>query len=190
MKLGILEKPSGYDPVNQNIVGLFAAQLDHQLMKLKNDLTNLTIPQLEWQLHPGMNTIGMILAHLAIVEVFWINLVSHAVPETEWDSRIEGFLGIKGDDDGMPLKADAVHPTSLKDFSLETYLDLMDKARKTIHQEMLTWKDSDLDIAIVLPEKSFTRSWILYHVLEHFASHFGQILLLKHLIRDTEIQGK
>jgi hypothetical protein len=25
--------------------------------------------------------------------------------------------------------------------------------------------------------------WYYYHVLEHFAGHFGQILLMKHLIR-------
>ena len=28
--------------------------------------------------------------------------------------------------------------------------------------------------------------WILYHVLEHFAGHYGQILLLRHLYRDRK----
>jgi uncharacterized damage-inducible protein DinB len=190
MELRKLEIPSEYDPTNQYIVSMFAAQLDNQLMKLKKDLTNLTITQLEWQLHPGMNTIGMILVHLAIVEVFWINLVSHAIPETEWDSNLEKLINIKGDHDGMPIQADAFHPLTLKNYTLDNYLTLMDKARKTIHQEMLTWKDNDLESTSELQKKRFTRSWILYHVLEHFAGHYGQILLLKHLMGDAGVLEK
>jgi len=29
--------------------------------------------------------------------------------------------------------------------------------------------------------------WILYHVLEHFAGHFGQVLLVKHQMRDAGV---
>ncbi len=27
--------------------------------------------------------------------------------------------------------------------------------------------------------------WVLYHMLEHFSGHYGQILLLRHLYRDA-----
>ena len=30
----------------------------------------------------------------------------------------------------------------------------------------------------------FNVRWILHHLLEHFAGHYGQILLLRHLYRD------
>jgi hypothetical protein len=28
--------------------------------------------------------------------------------------------------------------------------------------------------------------WVLYHMLEHFSGHYGQILLLRHQYRDRE----
>jgi hypothetical protein len=52
--------PKGYDAKTQKKVGLFAAQLDDQLKRLKNNVRGLTVKQLEWQQKPGLNTIGML----------------------------------------------------------------------------------------------------------------------------------
>ena len=49
---------------------------------LAKDLKDITPAELQWQLRPGMNTIGMLLAHLAIVEVFWLHVAEgHATEE-------------------------------------------------------------------------------------------------------------
>jgi hypothetical protein len=51
------------------------------------------------------------------------------------------------------------------------------------------WKDTELDSTYTRrrgdQERKISRSWTLYHVLEHFAAHFGQILLIMHLMRDA-----
>jgi hypothetical protein len=75
----------------------------------------------------------------------------------------------------------------LKGYNREKYLKVMTKVRRLIHHEMKTWRDSDLEKAYKLGKRQITRMWTLYHVLEHFAGHFGQILLLKHLMRDAGI---
>lgn len=181
-----IKVPRGYDMKTQKKVGLFAAQLDDQLKRLKNNVKGLTVKQLEWQQQPGMNTVGMLLAHLALVEVWWINVAPAGIP---WDpdgkKRIQKICGFE--DDGLPIPPDGRHANCLRGYSLEKYTAVLTRARRSIHREMKTWRDRDLDKLFALGSKQFSRTWTLYHVLEHFAAHFGQILMLKHLMRDAGV---
>jgi uncharacterized damage-inducible protein DinB len=180
--------PEGYDPNRQRIVGMFAAQFDDQLRLLREALAELETKHLEWQPHPGLNTIGMLLAHLAVVEVFWINVAAQEIPlEPKGDDLILATIGIRMDDDGLPLATDGRHPATLAGKKPADYLKMLEQARHTIHATLRTWNDSDLTATYFRREREITisREWTLYHVLEHFAAHFGQILLLKHLMRDA-----
>ena len=182
----VINIPRGYDPKTQAKIGLFAGQLDDQLKWLKKQVAGLTVKQLEWQLKPGMNTVGMLLAHLALVEVWWIKVAPQGLP---WDPdgkrMLSKICGIE--DDGMPLKPKGVHPEYLRKLTLDDYLKTLGKARRSIHRELKTWRDRDLDRPMKLFKHEFTKTWILYHVLEHFASHFGQVLLLMHFMRDAGV---
>ena len=185
-----LDFPSGYDRDGQAIVGLFAAQLDDQLELLKEAVSGLTIEQMEWQPHRGMNTIGMLMAHLAVVEVFWINVAAKEMPpEPDGDELMKKTIGILMDDDGLPIKPDGVHPQTLAGKTVADYFHMLDLARASVHSELRTWKDSELESTYTRrrgdQERKITNSWTLYHVLEHFAAHFGQILLIMHLMRDA-----
>jgi len=187
MKKRELKLPRGYDPKTQKRVGLYAAELDDQLKRLKNNIKGLTVKQLEWQLRPGMNTIGILLAHLALVEVWWIRVAPKEIP---WGDEAKKIMskacGIE--DDGIPLAPDAKHTKCIKGFSVDKYTKMLTSVRRGIHREMKTWKDRDLDNPYKLGKNhSFTRNWTLYHVLEHFAQHFGQILMLKHMMRDAGV---
>ncbi|MCP4569907.1 MAG: DinB family protein [FCB group bacterium] len=181
-----LKLPRGYDMRTQRKVGLFAAQLDDQLKRLRNNIKGLTVKQLEWQQRRGMNTIGMLLAHLALVEVWWIKVAPAGIPwEPEGKKVIQKVCGIE--DDGLPIPPDGQHPKYLRGFSLIKYLTMLTKARRSIHREMKTWYDRDLEKLYKLNTMSFTRMWTLYHVLEHFSAHFGQIQLMKHMMRDADV---
>lgn len=67
--------PDGYDRGISPIVSTTAAQLDALLATLIRRVGEATTEQLEWQLRPGTNTVGMLLAHLAVVEVYWVQAV-------------------------------------------------------------------------------------------------------------------
>ncbi|MEZ5357291.1 MAG: DinB family protein [Candidatus Zixiibacteriota bacterium] len=190
MKRWELKISRGFDPRTQKQVGLFAAQLDDQLKRLKESVKEMTVEQLEWQLNPGMNTVGMLLAHLPVAEVFWVNVAANGIPfEPEGDALIEKILGIK--DDGIPLPADGVHPAQLKGWTLEQYLKLIDKGRRSVLRDMKKWRDRGLNDVYQIGKKTqATRIAMIYHVLEHFCGHYGQILLLKHLMRDAGIMEK
>lgn len=181
-----LKPPRGYNPRTQAKIGLFAAQLDDQLKRLKATVEGLSVKQLEWQKRRGMNTIGMLLAHIAVAELWWINVAAKGLPwKPDGEKAILKVCGFE--DDGIPLKPNEKHTKYLKGYSLEKYLGVLAKVRRGAHKEMKTWYDRDLDKPFVLHKRQFTKAWILYHVLEHLAAHFGQILMIKHMMRDAGV---
>jgi uncharacterized damage-inducible protein DinB len=185
MKKREMKIARGYDPKTQSRIGLFAAMFDDQLKLLKADVKDLTVEQLEWQQKPGMNTIGMLMAHLSLVEVWWIKIAPTGAGWDEGKKIIQKTCGIE--DDGLPLAADGVHPSYLKGFTLEQYFAVLAKGRRVVHSSMKKWKDKDLDKFYAGGKRQLSYAWTLYHVLEHFAGHYGQILMVKHLMRDAGV---
>ena len=186
MEEHLLESDPAFDPTHQAQVGLLTASLDDQLRRLRESVEGLSVEALEWQSAPGMNSIGMLLAHLALVEVWWIDVVPRKPGRwAEAEPRFQEVLGLRAQDDGIPLAADGAHPDALRGVDLAGYLDLLAKARACVHTALRRWSDADLDDVVVTPYRRLSKRWILYHVLEHFAGHFGQILLIRHQLRDA-----
>lgn len=163
-------------------IGIFLAQLDDQSRRLSEDLDGITAEELAWQPAPGMNTIGMLLAHLAIVEIWWAGMA------LDLESPVtEPVIGISVDGDGMPLPGDGRPPAHLAGKDLAYYRDLLLRARAYVRETYARMMDPDLNRTITRTWDESTRvisvRWILYHTLEHFAGHYGQILLLRHLHR-------
>jgi len=177
--------PEGYDASANPRVASFAAQLDDQLARLKKSVAALEPRHLEWQPHPGVNTIGMLLAHLAVVDIWWMRIAPREIPEGEWEAVTREIIGITMDEDGLPLAADGVHPASLRGKTLPDYVGMLDRARVATHGELRPWRDADLGTSYKLRDRLISREWTVYHVLEHFAGHYGQVLLLVHLLRDA-----
>jgi uncharacterized damage-inducible protein DinB len=179
--------PTGYDPAANPRVASFAAALDDQLALLKRNTADLEVRHLEWQPHLGVNTIGMLLAHLALVDIWWMRIAPHEVPELDHERITREIAGIGMDDDGLPLSPGGRHPSSLAGKTIQHYLRMVDAARETTHQELRRWRDADMPSTYSFRDRIVSREWTVYHVLEHFCGHHGQILLLKHLMRDAGI---
>lgn len=137
---------------------------------------------LEWQPRPGVNTIGMLMSHLAVVEAYWVGAVLSRKEERE-DRIVLDIAGIAIDDDGMPLASDGSHPASLTGYSLEDYLALLERTRSHTHRCLQVWDDARLDELVTSDGHQVSRGWVAYHLLEHFAQHAGQIALLQSLFR-------
>jgi hypothetical protein len=136
----------------------------------------------------GMNTIGMLLAHLAINLIFWVTIAPKEIPvDPDAHERVKALLGIRGDEDGLPLDKTGTHPQKLLGKSLDDYVKMLDIARREIHAEMRTWSDGRLEQYFTIDDHRISHAWVLYHVLEHVAAHLGQISLLKHIMRDEGI---
>ncbi|MCX6836177.1 MAG: DinB family protein, partial [candidate division Zixibacteria bacterium] len=152
-----LTVPDGYDLSSQRLVASFASQLDDQLRRLKEAVAELSTAHLEWQPHPGVNTVGMLLAHIAVAEAFWINVAPAGIPlEQDGDNLILKIIGIRMDDDGLPLKPDGHHPATLSGKSLADYLNILDKMRAATNATIRTWHDTDLDNSFTLRDAPVT----------------------------------
>lgn len=163
---------------------VFVASLDDLTTRMASDLRGLGPRQLEWQPAPGRNSIGMLLAHCAIVEVAWMGPATGA---TAMD--FERVVGIGRDDDGMPAAPDARHPRALRGWRLAEYLALLERSRAFVRQIAKRWTARELEQPLRREWRTqnriqhYHRRWILYHLLEHLAGHYGQMLLLKELMR-------
>ena len=180
--------PSGYDAETNPRIASFAAQLDDQLALLKKRVAGLEVRHLEWQPHPGVNTIGMLLAHLAVVDVWWISVAPRGIGQgPDADALLRRIIGIAMDDDGIPRPADGTHPQALHGKTVASYFEMLDAARAATHGVLRTWRDADVIASYQHNNRNISREWTLYHVLEHFSGHYGQILLLLHLMRDAGV---
>lgn len=167
-------------------VASFLAQLDDVNRRLLKDLGGASAAELAWQPKRGQNTIGMLLAHMAIVEVYWtLVALERYTPE-----EFQRALGVGIDDDGMPLPADDAPPAGLKGRDLAWFAALMRKARGYVRRNTSRFTPADMDRFVTRTSRltgNRSRSnlrWILYHLVEHQAGHHGQILLLRHQYRD------
>jgi uncharacterized damage-inducible protein DinB len=184
----VIEIPSDY---SSKEVGSFIAQMDDQTRLLTAATRDMTPEELEWQPKPGMNTIGMLLAHSAIVEVFW-TLVAL---KRDGKPVAEPILGINMDDDGMPIPEDAKPPANLAGKNMAYFDELLRKARAFLKDSAKGVPDSDLDREVTRTRDDGTKRvinvrWYFYHILEHFSGHYGQVLLLRHLYKAAHVPAK
>lgn len=166
---------------------MWLAHLDDQTNLLANDLKAITPAELQWQPGPGMNTIGMLLAHLAIVEAIWVRVALQLEPY----EVLPKLVGLDLQADGMPLKPAAAPPKGLAGRDFKYYLNLIRRARAHTKRALRGFSDADLPRSFLRTRRNGKRQrvtvgWILYHVAEHFSGHYGQILLLRHLYRDRK----
>ncbi len=177
-----LALPRGY---RSREVASFIAQLDDLTRRLEADVRGLSVRQLEWQPGPGRNTIGMLLAHLAVVEVWWLS--GPARDRSDVDFR--KAIGIDADDDGMPAPPRGRHPRALRGRGAAWYLRTLRRARATVRRIARSMTPAQLVKVRSRHWRSqnavhrYNNRWVLYHVLEHFGGHYGQILLLKELMK-------
>jgi uncharacterized damage-inducible protein DinB len=172
-------------------VSLFVSQIEDQTRRLRETTRDLMPDELQWQPYPGMNTIGMLFAHLAIVEVWWTMIVVQG----EKAPVVKPILGIGEDDDGLPLPEGGAPPSNLNGKDLAFYDELLSRGRAHYTKTLMPLTDADLGREVVRTrpdgtQRVITVRWFLYHVLEHFSGHYGQILLLRHLYKAARVPAK
>ncbi len=177
----LLETPPGF---RSETIGRFLWQMDEQRRRLITDTRGLTADTLGWQPAPGMNSIGMLLAHIAYAE----NHLSQIGLEGKPTSDTRSAIGISEEEEGMPLADGAPPSPALAGRDLAWLDALLERSRTYTRRVAMTLADTDLarEIRRKRPdgsERIFNVGWVLYHMLEHEAGHHGQINLLRHLER-------
>ena len=101
-------------------------------------------------------------------------------------------LGVGVDDDGMPLPPRGAAPAALRGRTLAWYTRALQRARAFSRRQAAGFTRADLDRFVTRTRANGQRvrqnlRWILYHVLEHQAGHYGQVLLLRHQFADRRM---
>jgi len=178
----LLGTPPGFRSVQ---VARFLWQMDEQRRALLADTRGLEPADLEWQPAPGMNTIGMLLAHISYAEIHLsqVGLLGEAAGHTR------DVIGITEAEEGLPLPPGGPPSAALAGRPLEFFDDLLAGARAHTRRVAVNLTDADLDRVVTRDrpdgtQRVFNVGWVLYHILEHEAGHHGQINLLRHMLRD------
>lgn len=178
----LLETPPGYASVQ---VARFVWQLDEQSRRLADDLEDIAVEELHWQPAPGMNTIGMLLAHIAFAEVHLaqVGLLG------ETTGHAHDVIGIREEDEGLPLPPDGRPPAALEGKPYAFFTEALERARVHTRRVAATLTDADLERIVTRPRpdgqslRIFNLGWVLYHMLEHEAGHHAQINLVRSLFK-------
>ena len=177
----VLEVPEGF---RSRLVARYVWQLDDQSRRLTEATRHLDPEALAWQHAPGVNTIGMLFAHVAVAEVH----ITAVLVEGRPTSDVPAVLGMTVEDDGLPLPADGLPPAGLAGRDVAWFHERMARAREYTRHAVAPLVDQDLDRIIVRRpadgiERVYNVEWGLYHLVEHLAGHHAQILQLAHLHR-------
>lgn len=162
-------------------VALKVAEITEVHEQIVRAASGLGASQLAWQQAPGRNTLGMLLAHIAVAEVH----IGFVVLKAERGSDIHSVLGITMEDDGMPLPAEGSPPSAITGQPWPFFADLLERALAHTRSACLLLDDAMLAAEIVRPPRPdgsvrvFDRRWGLHHMVEHAAQHLGQLQVLR-----------
>jgi len=165
---------AGYAPQ----IGRYVAQLAEVRRDLHEQVAGLTVAQLAW--HPDAQTesIGTLLLHLDAVEWSWMHQDISGAPDAAYPGSW---------DEAMPIRA-AVAQVSGR--PLDRYLDQLAATRTETLRLLADFTDADLPRLVgeappppgrEARSELYTIDWIIWHVIEHEATHVGQVELLKRL---------
>ena len=119
----------------------------------------------------NFETIGTLLLHIAAIEWSWV---------------FEDIDGLEMDYEkfkhAFALRSDVDIP-QLKGKKKQFYVELLKEVREEVYQRMKKMTDKDLEREIRSDSNKYNIEWILFHIIEHEATHIGQVLLLKRLFK-------
>jgi uncharacterized damage-inducible protein DinB len=128
---------------------------------VKQTLDGLPIEALDWVPGPEMNSLCVLVMHLAGAERYWIGDVA-------------------GEDPSGRVREDEFRAAGLDGGELVRRLDdVLAHSRGVLE----TLSAADLDAAHVSPRdgRTFTVAWALWHALEHTALHLGHAQIMRQL---------
>lgn len=140
-------------------------------------VSGLTKEQLFQEPIPGEFPIGSYLMHLAEVDLGWLTVMDGLETDPELAKRAYDCKWFDAGDKYDP-------PTEI--IPIEEYLDVMEKCRAKVIDYIRSLDDSELEPEFTVVRKfddkeftrTYTRKWIIYHLIEHEAHTRGQMFLL------------
>jgi uncharacterized damage-inducible protein DinB len=164
----------GYGPQ----VGRYVAQLNEVREDLLHELEGLSFEQIDWHPDEQAESIGTLLLHLDSVEWSWIH-------QDIFGAEDDAYPGIWAE--AMPIR---VGVPQVQGRPLKAYLEQLAAGRARTLEVLRGFTDADLARQVGEGEPPrgmeprsvlYTIDWIIWHIIEHEATHVGQVELLRRL---------
>ena len=160
------ELPEGYPPEIARWLWVFADTRRRTLEVLDGfDERRIDEPG------PGGNSIGTILAHVAMIETDWL------------------YVEILGED--FPTELLALLPPDVRDgeghllatpgLPLARYLEALSTVRSRLIERVGSLSPDDLNCVRSLPDYDVSPEWVLHHLVQHEAEHRAEIAVTRAL---------
>ena len=147
-------------------IGIMVDMLEDLKDRIAENVKDLSQDQTDFQFDEKANSVGAIIMHLIATESYYQVETLEGRSWTEEEKNLYELAGGLGPDSRDQFKGKPI----------EHYLELWDQVRaKTLEglkQKDDTWFAGQVDEGV-------NNHWVWFHVLEHSASHMGQISLVK-----------
>ena len=159
-------------------IGRYVAQLTEVRDDLKREVAGLSIEQLDWHPDERTESIGTLMLHCDAVEWSWMH-------EDVLGRGSDEYTGVWSE--AMPIRVGASQVTGRP---VEFYFQKLDATRERTLEILRGFTDADLARLVGEAEpppgeekrsRLFTIDWVIWHIIEHEATHVGQVELLRRL---------
>jgi uncharacterized damage-inducible protein DinB len=158
---------------NKNIELLFYMLDDIRRITLKG-ISGLTKEQLFQPPVEGEFPIGAYIMHLGECDLGWLSTISGEEQPAELKKRVyySAWFDTTPEEFAPPKEA----------LEVDEYVNAITEARKRLREYMLSMDDNQLEDKITRKyadrEKTYSKKWIIYHLIEHEAHTRGQMFML------------
>jgi len=158
-------------------IGFYLSGLEEIRSQLRKAVSDLTDEELARRITPNAHQIGALVLHLGESESWWIHSI---VAEKELDETAQKFAHW--------------HDTTETDFAEKGYsakdcIERINEINRMSREVLAEFGDEDLERMFGFDEKDkrieVSLRWVLHHLLDHEATHKGQIMMLKRLLRES-----
>ncbi|OGC86285.1 MAG: hypothetical protein A2142_06460 [candidate division Zixibacteria bacterium RBG_16_48_11] len=145
-------------------ISLIYAMLEQDRRLVKDKVRKLQPAHLLWRSDKKTNTVGTLLLHIAEAELWWMQEVIDRKPLTK-KQKEEFRYDLYGGENTKQIGKTG----------LDYLFSKMDKVRRKTRKILQKLSDRDLDKVHKFKNDGMTYGYILFHLIEHEASHAGQI---------------
>ena len=156
-------------------VGRYLWMMEDMRAKTKRSLVGIAPAALDWAPLPATNTIGTLLYHIAAVEAGWyyIDVLQQTIP-----ADLSSHLPYNSWDEHG-------HLTVVANRSLTEHLATLDVVRARLLAGFGAMSLDDFYRLRPSDDAEVTPEWCLYHLIEHEATHRGELEMVRQLAEAT-----
>jgi len=174
-----VEPLPGYEPT----IGRWLWLLEDTRRETTEAVTGLVPATLDWTPHVGENSIGILLYHIALIELDW--LYTEVLENQPWSERLKPLFTVADRDDQG-------HLSSVQGAPLDEYLQRLELTRQQLRESFQDMTVEEFRRPRSFPRYQVTPEWVLHHLIQHEVEHRGHIQLLRTFAEravDVDVDG-